>query len=156
MMMESFDPANPSGAQGHRGAWWLAVAVALLTIAAGLAWFGAQRTAHDARQLAILSELQLAARDVSALSSLAAGGNQGALSQLRDRVASLESMLSVLISGGTHKGEAVSAVAGSPHARLKEFATHWGEFKRRTDALPAAILAPDAQATKDAGQKRSA
>lgn len=155
MMMESNELEKDRAAQWRRTVWLMIVAIALLVIAVVLAWLGSQRTTRDARQLAIVSELQLGARDVSALSSLAAAGNPEALTQLRDRVANVEAMLAVLMTGGTHKGTVIAPAAGALSARMQEFTNHWTEYKRRVDSLLVKV-SPEAQTAKDTSQRRLA
>ena len=155
MMMESIGPEEARAAQSRHGTWFVTAAVGLMAIAVALAWLGARHSAEDARQRAVVGELQLAVRDVNVLASLVASGNKSALTEWRARVAKLESTLAVLITGGTHNGEGITAAAGSLHARVTEFATHWTEFKRRSDTLLVASAPPAAQTAKDATQKRA-
>ena len=154
MMMESIGLEEAREAQSRHAAWFVTAAVGLMAIAVALAWLGGRHSADDARQRAVVGELQLAVRDVNVLASLVASGNKAAPTEWRARVAQLESTLAVLMTGGTQNGEGITAAEGSLHARVTEFATHWTEFKRRSDTLFASA-SPEAQAAKDATQKRA-
>ena len=155
MMMESIGPETARQRSGawRRGAWLVVIAGGLLVIAIVLAWSGARRTAVEALQLQKLGELQLAVREIGALSSLATSGEQAVLTRLRDRSTHLESTLAMLVSGGEHNGVAGPAADGALQARLQTFAAEWAQLKRRTDAL-LAVATAEAQAAKSAIQGR--
>ena len=157
MMMESIGPAagRQQSDAWRRHAWLLVVAGALLIVAVALAWWGARLAAIDERQLARVGELQLAARDISALSSLAASGEQAVLTRLRDRSAYLQSTLAALISGGEHNGELIAAADEALQGRLRAFATEWADFERRTVAALSAPGSAEAPAAKRAAPSRS-
>ncbi len=157
MIMESIwlETIRERGAEGwRRSAWWGVAAGALLLLALALAWSGTRSSTSAAQHVAIIGELQVGARDVSALSLLALSGDAAALVQLRDRTANVDSTLAALINGGKHKGDAVSPPPDWLQTRLNEFATRWAEFKHRTDALFVAKASAEAQAATDPKARR--
>lgn len=142
MMMESIG-SEPTGApskgdDSRRSARLILVAGALVIAAVALAWAHGHRDEKAIRQLALLGELQLGARDAVALSSLAIAGDPTASSRLRERSESLQAALAVLANGGTFKDEVIAPAANDLQPRLHEFSTRWAEFRQRTDALAVA------------------
>ena len=157
MMMESIgiEKNRSFGGQGWLPFAWLgAAAGSLLLGAIALAWYSVHSAMASTEEQAIVGALQVGARDVAAFSALAANGDAAAVKELRERSARLDAMLTVLGDGGKHEGKTVQVAADPLHTRMREFATRWAEFKRRTETLLLLASASQAQATKDANLRR--
>ena len=159
MMMESISPEQTrvpkDGEHWRRSAWLVLIASGLVVAAGALVWWDDRRVASTRHQLDTVGELQLMARDITVLSSIAVAGDRAALQQLRERTEILQSAVTALINGGIHNGRIVAPAADDVQARLSEFSVRWADFRHRTDTLLAAA-APAAKPLKDASPRRGA